>query len=109
MICMLRNLWNDTKGNTLAIFAAALIPLVVVIGSSLDLSFAYMAKAKLQNACDAAALAGRQSMDGNKWTTANETEAKKFFQFNFPEGTLGAQDLNFEIDTDPNDNAQINI
>ena len=107
MICMLRNLWNDTKGNTLAIFAAALIPLVVVIGSSLDLSFAYMAKAKLQNACDAAALAGRQSMDGNKWTTANETEAKKFFQFNFPEGTLGAQDLNFEIDTDPNDNAQI--
>ena len=52
MICMLRNLWNDTKGNTLAIFAAALIPLVVVIGSSLDLSFAYMAKAKLQNACE---------------------------------------------------------
>ncbi|UYH56196.1 Tad domain-containing protein [Qipengyuania sp. SS22] len=107
MICMLRNLWNDTKGNTLAIFAAALIPLVVVIGSSLDLSFAYMAKAKLQNACDAAALAGRQSMDGNSWTDANEDEARKFFQFNFPDGTLGAQDLNFEIDTDPNDNAQI--
>jgi hypothetical protein len=104
---MLRRLWKDTKGNTLAIFAAALVPLVVVIGSGLDLSFAYMAKAKLQNACDAAALAGRQSMDGNSWTTANETEARKFFDFNFPDGTLGAQSLAFDIDQDPNDNSQI--
>ncbi|HCH95615.1 MAG TPA: hypothetical protein DFK13_12370, partial [Erythrobacter sp.] len=61
---MLQNLRTDTKGNALAIFAAALVPLVLVVGSGLDLSFAYMAKAKLQNACDAAALAGRQSMDG---------------------------------------------
>ena len=57
MIRTLRNLLTDTKGNTLAIFAAALVPLVAMIGSGLDLSFAYMAKAKLQNACDAAVLA----------------------------------------------------
>ncbi|HCI62910.1 MAG TPA: pilus assembly protein TadG, partial [Erythrobacter sp.] len=88
---MLQNLRTDTKGNALAIFAAALVPLVLVVGSGLDLSFAYMAKAKLQNACDAAALAGRQSMDGTRWTSANEAEADKFFDFNFPEGTLGAR------------------
>ena len=45
MIRTLRNLLTDTKGNTLAIFAAALVPLVAMIGSGLDLSFAYMAKA----------------------------------------------------------------
>ena len=80
---MLRKLRTDTSGNALAIFAAALVPLTIVIGSGLDLSSAYMAKAKLQNACDAAALAGRQSMDGTKWTTANKEEAEKFFYFNF--------------------------
>ena len=107
MIRTLRNLLTDTKGNTLAIFAAALVPLVAMIGSGLDLSFAYMAKAKLQNACDAAVLAGRQSMDGNFWKEANEAEAHKFFDFNFPVGTMGARDVSFEVDKDPDDNAQI--
>ncbi|MEX0341456.1 MAG: pilus assembly protein, partial [Erythrobacter sp.] len=105
---MLRKLWSDTKGNTLAIFAAALVPLVVVIGSGLDLSFAYMAKAKLQNACDAASLAARQSMTGTTWTSANETEARKFFDFNFPDGLMGSQNLSFTIVQDPNDNSQVN-
>ena len=104
---MLQNLRTDTKGNALAIFAAALVPLVLVVGSGLDLSFAYMAKAKLQNACDAAALAGRQSMDGTRWTSANEAEADKFFDFNFPEGTLGARDRVFDIGKDPLDNTQL--
>ena len=107
MIRTLRNLLTDTKGNTLAIFAAALVPLVAMIGSGLDLSFAYMAKAKLQNACDAAVLAGRQSMDGNFWKEANEAEARKFFNFNFPNGTMGAQSVNFTVGKDPEDNAQI--
>ena len=107
MIRTLRNLLTDTKGNTLAIFAAALVPLVAMIGSGLDLSFAYMAKAKLQNACDAAVLAGRQSMDGNFWKEANEAEARKFFNFNFPNGTMGAQSVDFTVGKDPEDNAQI--
>ena len=93
MIRTLRNLLTDTKGNTLAIFAAALVPLVAMIGSGLDLSFAYMAKAKLQNACDAAVLAGRQSMNGNLWKDANEAEAHKFFDFNFPTGMMGVQSI----------------
>ena len=83
-----RKLIADQKGNTLAIFAAALVPLTIVIGSGLDLSIAYMAKAKLQNACDAAVLAGRQSMNGTTWSDAVEEEANRFFDFNFPE--LGA-------------------
>ena len=45
---MLQNLRTDTKGNALAIFAAALVPLVAMVGSGLDVSLAYMAKAKMQ-------------------------------------------------------------
>ena len=100
-------LWSDQKGNALAIFAAALVPLVVVVGSGLDLSFAYMAKAKLQNACDAAVLAGRQSMSGTTWTTADEAEANKFFDFNFPAGTLGTEDLQFDVDQNADDDAEL--
>ena len=59
MIRTLRNLLTDTKGNTLAIFAAALVPLVAMIGSGLDLSFAYMARAKLQNEIRRAACRAR--------------------------------------------------
>ena len=104
---MLRKLRTDTSGHALAIFAAALVPLVAMVGSGLDLSLAYMAKAKLQNACDAAALAGRQSMDGTKWTDANEAEARKFFKFNFPSGTMGATGLQFRIAKDTTDSAKI--
>ncbi len=114
MIRILRKLLADSRGNTLAIFAAALVPLVAVIGSGLDLSFAYMAKAKLQNACDAAVLAGRQSMDGNFWgvnpvtgVNKDEVEARKFFDFNFPAGTMRSQSVNFTVDKDPVDSAQI--
>lgn len=104
---MLRKLRIDTSGNTLAIFAAALVPLVAMVGSGLDLSLAYMAKAKLQNACDAAVLAGRQSMDGNRWTDANKAEAEKFFDFNFPEGTLGTRELKFTVEPDEDDSATL--
>ena len=104
---MLQNLRTDTKGNALAIFAAALVPLVAMVGSGLDVSLAYMAKAKMQNACDAAVLAGRQSMDGNRWTDANKAEAEKFFDFNFPEGTLGTQELEFTVEPDEDDSATL--
>jgi Flp pilus assembly protein TadG len=107
MVRFLRELIRDQKGNAMAIFAAALVPLTVVIGSGLDLSFAYMAKAKLQNACDAAVLAGRQSMTGTVWATANKDEADKFFDFNFPEGTLGTTNLVFNVNQNANDAAEI--
>ncbi|AXK42943.1 pilus assembly protein [Erythrobacter aureus] len=92
-----RKLIADQQGNTLAIFAAALIPLTIVIGSGLDLSIAYMAKAKLQNACDAAVLAGRQSMNGSTWSDAVEEEANRFFDFNFPDGTLNTSPTAFSV------------
>ncbi len=103
----LKDILRDTEGGALAIFAGALLPMVIVIGCAVDLSFAYMARAKLQNACDAGVLAGRQSMAGTSWTAANETQARTFFGFNFPAGTLGAIGLSFHVQQDAADAAQI--
>lgn len=102
-----KRLLADQSGNTLAIFAAALVPMTIMVGSGVDISITYMAQAKLQNACDAAVLAGRQSMDGNLWNTAAENEAERFFDFNFPDGTHGAENVVFDVDQDPADRAQI--
>lgn len=84
-----RALARDVAGNTLAIVAAAIIPLAALVGSGIDMSRAYMAQARLQMACDAGALAGRRVMSGSTVDSTVRTEALKFFRFNFPTGESG--------------------
>lgn len=103
----LASLGRDKAGNALAIFAAALVPLTMLVGSGLDISLAYMARAKLQNACDAGVLAGRQAMAGNTWTDDAEAEADKFFEFNFPEGTQGVENAEFDVEQNEADPAEL--
>ena len=83
---LLARLARDIAGNTLAIMAAALIPLTAMIGSGVDMSRAYLAQNRLQQACDAAALAGRRVMTTGTADAAVTAEATKFFNFNFPQG-----------------------
>lgn len=90
----LSRLRRDQKGNALAMVAASVIPLVGAIGGGVDLTRAYMAEARLGQACDAAALAGRKVMtdadtDGSGTVIANSTtdrEIRKFLDYNFPAG-----------------------
>ena len=100
---ILSNLARDTRGNTTLLAGAVLLPLLMMIGGGLDMSVAYMARAKLQNACDSAVLAGRQSMESTKFQKANENEADKFFEFNFPDDSYGARDVLFEIEQNADD------
>ena len=83
---LLSRLRRDIKGNTLAIVGAGLVPLTAIIGSGVDMSRAYMAKTRLQSACDAAALAGRRVMQNDTLTQSVTDEATRFFTFNFPQG-----------------------
>ncbi|MDE0879433.1 MAG: pilus assembly protein TadG-related protein, partial [Sphingomonas bacterium] len=66
----LRRLRRDVRANTLAIVAAALVPLAGMVGGGLDISRLYLTKTRLQHACDAGALAGRKAMGGGSWNTA---------------------------------------
>lgn len=87
---LLTRLARDRAGNTLAITAAAIVPLIALIGGGVDISRLYLTKTRLQQACDAGALAGRKSMSGITWTTANMGVANNFFHMNFPNGKFGA-------------------
>ena len=107
LFALLRRLRRDEAGNTLAICAAAIIPLTAVIGSALDLSVAYMTRSRLQNACDAGVLAGRQLMQGTAFNQAVRNEADKFFDFNFPEGTSGSTEIEFIVEQDQDQGAQL--
>nr|WP_255454865.1 TadE/TadG family type IV pilus assembly protein [Parasphingopyxis sp. CP4] len=89
----LSRLRSDSRGNTLAMAGAALVPIAGMIGSGLDMSRAYMAQAKLQNACDASALAARRVMAGETWTSDAQTEGERFFDFNFPSSTMNSQNV----------------
>ena len=76
---------GDCRGNALVIAAAAFVPMAGLIGGGLDIARAHMAKSRLQQACDAAALAGRRAMSGSQLTDTAHAEALKFFNFNFPQ------------------------
>jgi Flp pilus assembly protein TadG len=88
----LARLRRDQKGNTLAIMAAALIPMIGMVGSAVDISRAYLVKTRLQQACDAGILAARRTMSGQSVTndTNAQTQATNFFNINLRNGAYGA-------------------
>ncbi|MEP3224516.1 MAG: TadE/TadG family type IV pilus assembly protein [Parasphingorhabdus sp.] len=96
----LQRLRKDVAGNTLAMAAAALFPIVGLVGGGVDIGRAYMAQARLQQACDAAVLAGRRNMTQDTLTTADRVEAAKFFAFNFPEGSFGSTPFDATVTDD---------
>lgn len=90
VLFILMRLYRNQAGNTLAIVAAAIIPLVGMTGAAVDFSRTYLVKARMQQACDAGALAGRRSMSGSVLTTADQAEALRYFKFNFPTQLMGS-------------------
>lgn len=97
----LARLRASEAGNTLAMTAAAIVPIIALVGGGVDVSRYYITKSRLQSACDAAVLAGRKSMTGVNWTTTDSGIATNFFNTNFPSGTLGstASGITFSVDT----------
>ncbi|UUL83341.1 TadE/TadG family type IV pilus assembly protein [Sphingomonas qomolangmaensis] len=85
---------HDRSGNVLILSAVAIIPILGMIGGAIDASRLYMARTRLQQACDAGALAGRKAMANiTTLTTAEKALAKNFFDFNFPAGTYEATNV----------------
>lgn len=79
----LGRLLRNEAGNVLFMTAAFLIPLLGLVGGGVDMSRLYLAKTRLQQACDAGALAGRKAMDTGSWTTATQNRAINIFEGNF--------------------------
>lgn len=96
---LLSRLRHNVAGNVAIMAAFAVIPLLAMIGGAIDTSRTYMAYTRLQQACDAGALAGRKAMSNvTRLTDAEKAKANEFFRFNFPAGTYSAQQINAVYD-----------
>src|SRR3546814_9298927 len=80
--------------------AAAIVPVIGIVGSAVDIGRAYMTQLRLQQACDSGVLAGRRAMGGATYTAAAQAEADKMFNFNFPEAKYGASGILFSSEAD---------
>ena len=90
-----RTLLRDQRGNAFMLTAAAVVPLIGIVGSAVDIGRAYMTQLRLQQACDAGVLAGRRAMAAGTYTDAAEAEADKMFNYNFPAATYGSEGVSF--------------
>lgn len=88
-------LLRDQRGNAMMLTAAAIIPVIGIVGSAVDIGRAYMAQLRLQQACDAGVLAGRRAMAAGTYSDPAKAEANKMFNFNFPAGNYGSQSVGF--------------
>lgn len=93
-------LLRDQRGNAFMLTAAAIVPVIGIVGSAVDIGRAYMTQLRLQQACDAGVLAGRRAMGPGTYGPDEEAEADKMFNFNFPTGRYGATDISFSSEAD---------
>ena len=89
----LKSLLSDSAANVLAITAAAMIPLLLIVGSAIDLSRYHMVTTRLQNACDSGAIAARKAMSTTSFTEANRDQGLAFFDNNYRDAAFGLTDL----------------
>jgi Flp pilus assembly protein TadG len=96
---------RDAAGNTLMIVAAALLPLMGILGGGIDIGRAYLSETRLQQACDAGVLAARKRL-GTEGTTDGtiphdaEVAGERFFNLNFSDGDYGSTDRTFAMTLD---------
>lgn len=102
------DLAKDPTANVIVISAAALVPLVAMVGGAVDASRYYMTSTRLQAACDAGALAARRAMEvpddfdevpeGGGDTPKQIGE--RFFDQNYEDGMFGLDNLSRSYTSD---------
>lgn len=96
----MQRLVRDEAGNTLMLAGAALLPLLGMVGGGVDMSRAYLANSRLQQACDAGVLAARKrlgssaAVDGKIPADVAEV-GNRFFNINFQSGAYGTDQRSF--------------
>lgn len=84
-----RSLFHNDAANTLAMVAAALVPLLAMVGGGVDASLYYMTASRMQAACDAGALAARRAMPATTMAPEHRDTGLAFFDQNFPDNMFG--------------------
>jgi Flp pilus assembly protein TadG len=101
---------QTSHGQILVTFAILLPILLMFVGLSLDFGLAYVTKASLSKAVDAAALQGMRNI--NQGTTTATKIARSAFNVNYGSGigrNTNAPAVNVAFTTDANNNSVINV
>jgi len=88
----LRSLLHDKTANTIAIAAAAMFPILAMVGGGIDASRYYMTAARMQAACDAGALAARRAMVDDNFLPEHRIIGERFFDQNFNDGMFSTEE-----------------
>lgn len=94
---------RDNSGNALAILGFAVVPLLALVGSSIDMGRAYLVQSRLQQACDAGVLGARKEMgaienfDVDTDSVTITAKGNRFFNVNFTDGIYSSFDRSFEM------------
>ena len=93
---------RDRAGNTLAMIAAAIAPIMAMVGGGVDMGRSYLAQARLQQACDAGVLAARKRLGSEAAVTGTIPEStgeigQRFFNVNFRDGAYGSFERRFNM------------
>lgn len=93
-LSVLRSVSSDQRGNVMLIVAAAIIPMLAILGGGIDMGRGYMAKTRLQQACDSGVLAARKKLGSTaiigKVVPADATSVgNQFFKLNFQDFAYG--------------------
>jgi Flp pilus assembly protein TadG len=99
---LLRRLARDRAGNTLALIAAAIVPILAMVGGGIDMGRSYLSQSRLQQACDAGVLAARKKLGSEVVATGIIPDSavesgNKFFNLNFQAGAYGTVDRDFQM------------
>jgi Flp pilus assembly protein TadG len=98
----LLRLGRDTTGNVFALTAAAVIPMIGVVGGAIDTSRMYLTRTRLQAACDSAVLAGRKAMTSKVYDSTSQARANAMFNFNFQNADFQTTGTTFTAAADAN-------
>ncbi len=98
---LLTRLAQDRSGNTSAMVAAAIAPLLAMVGGGIDVGRNYLAQSRLQQACDAGVLAARKKLGSGLLATGIPAEVvdagNRLFTINYREGSFGTEKVGFEM------------
>lgn len=100
----MRRLRRDASGNVFAMTAAAVVPMIGVVGGAIDTSRMYLTRSRLQAACDSGVLAGRKAMATQTYTAGGpeDLRARAMFSFNFQDGDFQTTGTSFTPAADAN-------
>ena len=99
---LLARLLRDRAGNTLAMIAAGLVPMLAMLGGGIDMGRSYLSQSRIQQACDAGVLAARKKLGSQVVTTGVipadvATIGNRFFNLNYRSGAYGSKNRQFAM------------